>query len=270
MKQELKRIDPLRAANVSALVYGLLTGVFALIFAPIFVVAMLFAPEGAGVAGMMLPAFAVVLNLQSRRPLDRRSAVRVRCRSGVRPALTTIHRNLQELQAALELIRQSPRNDGVVELIARRPRVGEREVLQEAELDLVEGLVGDNWKARGSSGTPNGAANPGMQLNIMNSRVTALVAIDRRRWSLAGDQLYLDLDLSAENLPPGTRLSLGSAVIEVTDLPHTGCKKFVSRFGVDAMKFVNSPVGRQLNLRGINARVAMPGRIRGGDVVRKV
>ena len=167
---------------------------------------------------------------------------------------------LQELQAGLELIRQSPLDEGVVELIARRPQIGEREVLQQAELDLVEGLVGDNWKIRGSSSTPDGSANPGMQLNIMNSRVTALVARDRERWPLAGDQLYIDLDLSADNLPPGARLALGSALIEVTDLPHTGCKKFVSRFGVDAMKFVNSTVGRKLNLRGINAESFSPAR----------
>ena len=177
---------------------------------------------------------------------------------------------LEQLQAGLETIRQSPRDEGVVELIARRPQIGEREVLQQAELDLVEGLVGDNWKTRGSSGTPDGSANPGMQLNLMNSRVTALVASDRKRWSLAGDQLYIDLDLSTENLPPGMRLSLGSAVIEVTDLPHTRCVKFVSRFGVDAMKFVNSPVGRKLNLRGINARVVQPGVIRVGDVAKKI
>jgi hypothetical protein len=180
------------------------------------------------------------------------------------------NRTLQQLQAGLEFIRQSPVDEGVVELIARRPQVGEREVLQHAELDLVEGLVGDNWKLRGSSGNPDGSANPGRQLTLMNSRVSALVAGDRQGWPLAGDQLYIDLDLSAENLPPGARLSLGSAVIEVTDLPHTGCSKFVSRFGVDAMKFVNSPEGRKLNLRGINARVVKPGTVRVGDVATKV
>jgi ketosteroid isomerase-like protein len=104
----------------------------------------------------------------------------------------------------------------------------------------------------------------------MNSRAAALVAQDDQRWPLAGDQLFLDLDLSADNLPSGTRLALGSAVIEVTALPHTGCKKFVSHFGVDAMKFVNSPVGKQLNLRGINAKVVRPGKIRVGDLARKI
>jgi MOSC domain-containing protein YiiM len=108
-----------------------------------------------------------------------------------------------------------------------------------------------------------------MQLNIMNARVVDLVANGRERWHLAGDQLIIDLDLSTENLPPGTQLALGTAVIEVTAQPHTGCQKFVARFGADAMKFVNSPLGRQLCLRGINARVVRRGVIRVGDVAIK-
>ncbi len=133
-----------------------------------------------------------------------------------------------------------------------------------------KGLVGDSWIRRPSSRTADGSPHPDMQINIMNARVTALVAQDKGRWHLAGDQLYLDMDLSSENLPPGTQLAIGSAVIEVTPPPHTGCKKFVSRFGLDAMKFVNSPVGRELHLRGINAKVVQGGRIRVGQVARKV
>ena len=174
------------------------------------------------------------------------------------------HRTLPELEAGLERIRQSPRTEGVVEMIVCRPGVGERRVLEQAELDRVEGLVGDNWSKRGSSSTPDGSANPEMQLTIMNSRAAALVAQDRDRWRLAGDQLYIDMDLSAENLPPGTRLSLGTAVIEVTAPPHTGCRKFVKRFGIDAMKFVSSTVGRELRLRGINARIVRSGRFETG------
>jgi hypothetical protein len=170
----------------------------------------------------------------------------------------------------MEHVCLSPKDAGALELIVRRPRVGEREVLEEGRLDLAEGLVGDSWKERGSSRTPDGSPHPDMQLNVMNSRVLALVAQDKERWRLAGDQLIIDLDLSDENLPPGTRLSLGSAVIEVTDLPHTGCQKFVARFGLDAMRFVNSPAGKRLRLRGLNARVVRPGVIRVGDVVRKV
>ncbi len=179
------------------------------------------------------------------------------------------HLTMAELEAGLDEIRQSPGNEGVLELIVRRPQIGEREILEEGELHLLEGLVGDRW-ARGSSRTAEGPSHPDMQLNVMNSRVIALVAQDRDRWQLAGDQLFIDMDLSADNLPAGTRLALGSAVIEVTPPPHTGCKKFVSRFGLDAMKFVNSTLGKQLHLRRINAKVVKPGVIRVGDVARKI
>jgi hypothetical protein len=181
-----------------------------------------------------------------------------------------IHLTTEALEAGLDEIRGAPRDEGVLKLIVRRRAVGEREVLTEAELDPAVGLVGDNWATRGSSRTADGSSHPDMQINLMNSRATALVAREPERWCLAGDQLYVDLDLSGANLPPGTRLALGSAVIEVTDQPHTGCKKFVERFGVDAMRFVNSPVGRELNLRGINARVVQAGVIRTGDPVRRL
>jgi hypothetical protein len=180
------------------------------------------------------------------------------------------HLTMAELEAGLEVIRQSPKDKGVLELIVRRPQINGREILEQAELHLLDGLVGDSWNVRRSSRTADGSPHPEMQLNIMNSRAAALVAKEKERWPLAGDQLYVDLDLSEGNLPPGTRLSIGSAVIEVSPLPHTGCKKFVARFGLDAMKFVNSTVGRELHLRGINARVVEPGAIRTGDVVRKV
>ncbi len=161
------------------------------------------------------------------------------------------HLTIEKLEAGLDDIRQSPKDKDVLELIVRRPRKGEREVLEEGELDLVEGLVGDNWRTRGSSRTLDGSSHPDMQLTIMNCRIIALVAQDKERWQLAGEQLFIDMDLSYENLPPGTQLALGLALIEVTEQPHTGCKKFVARFGFDAMKFVNSPVGKQLHLRGI-------------------
>jgi hypothetical protein len=185
--------------------------------------------------------------------------------------MTTVkHLTMQELEAGLDEIRQAPKDHGVLQLIVRRPRTDEREILQEGQLDLTQGLVGDTWISRGSSRTPDGSSHPSMQLTVMNVRATALVAQDRARWALAGDQLYIDMDLSLENLPAWTRIAIGSAVIEVSDQPHTGCKKFVSRFGLDAMKFVNSPVGRQLNLRGINTRVVQPGVIRVGDLAKKI
>lgn len=180
------------------------------------------------------------------------------------------HLTMAELEAGLDHIRQSPKDEGVLQLIVRRPRVDERQVLSEGELHPSEGLVGDSWITRGSSRTSDGSSHPDMQLNIMNARVVALVAGDKDRWQLAGDQLYIDMDLSDENLPAGSRLALGSAVIEVSPQPHTGCQKFVSRFGRDAMKFVNSPLWKELHLRGINAKVVQPGMIRVGDVVTKI
>jgi hypothetical protein len=183
---------------------------------------------------------------------------------------TPWHLSLEELDAALSAALQSPKDEGTLDLIVLRPAVGRREVLDAGELDAAAGLVGDTWKIRSSRRTKDGSPHPDMQINVMNSRVIAMIAGEKTRWGLAGDQLYVDLDLSAANLPPGTRLAIGAAVIEVTAQPHTGCVKFQGRFGTDATNFVNSPRGRELNLRGINARVVVPGRIQTGDTVRKV
>jgi hypothetical protein len=184
--------------------------------------------------------------------------------------LTIRHLTRDELEAGLDAARSSPLDDGVLELIVRRPAVNAREVLDVGQLDLALGLVGDTWSARGSSRTDEGTPHPDMQLNIINSRVIQLIAQHRERWALAGDQLYVDIDISDANMPAGTRLAMGSAIVEVTPEPHTGCAKFVERFGVDAMKFVNSPQGRKLRLRGLNAKVLQPGTIRAGDRIRKM
>lgn len=180
------------------------------------------------------------------------------------------HCTTAELLAGLDLIEASPSDDGVLELIVRRPAEGEREVLEVAELSIDEGLVGDCWLARGSRSSPDGAAVPGRQLTIMNARAIALFAGDRARWPLAGDQLYVDLDLSDDNLPAGTRLQLGEATIEVSPEPHTGCAKFLERFGRDVSRFINGPEGMRLHLRGINARLITSGKIRAGDLATKV
>jgi len=181
-----------------------------------------------------------------------------------------VHAELTRLEESLDHIRAAPADSGTVELIARRPAEDEREVLTEARLDLTDGLVGDTWRARGSSRTPVGSANPDAQLTLMNARVAEAIAGDRERWPLAGDQLYVDFDLSRANLPPGSRVQIGSAVIEFSEPPHTGCAKFSARFGVDALKFVNSPTGRELRLRGANCRVVVAGTVRPGDAIKKL
>lgn len=180
------------------------------------------------------------------------------------------HRTAEELTAALDEIRRSPSETGTVELIVRRPAEDERELLDEGMLDLEEGLVGDVWKARGSRSRPDGSANPDAQLTLMNVRAADVIAVTPERKPLAGDQFFVDLDLSIDNLPPGTKLSLGDAVVEVTAEPHTGCAKFSARFGTEALKFVNKSPGRELRLRGVNARVVTPGAVRVGDAISKL
>jgi MOSC domain-containing protein YiiM len=171
------------------------------------------------------------------------------------------------LEAGLEHILQAPADTGTVAMIVRRPAVDQRQVLEHAELDAAVGLVGDNWLQKGSRKTEDGAAHPEMQLNLMNSRVIELVAGDKQNWPLAGDQLFVDFALTEDQLPPGTRLVIGSSIIEVTAVPHLGCKKFSARFGLEAMKFVNSTRGKKLHLRGINAKVIKSGSIRTGDKI---
>jgi MOSC domain-containing protein YiiM len=173
-----------------------------------------------------------------------------------------MHLELSVLEAGLDEIRQAPLDEGRVELVVRRPVEDEREILTEAYLDLAEGLVGDDWLRR--------SGNPEAQVTVMNARFAALIAYSRDRWPLAGDQLYVDLNLGGANLPIGSQFEIGTAVLEVSPKPHRGCKKFAARFGLDALRFVNSETGYALNLRGINARVVRSGVVRPGDTVRKL
>lgn len=176
----------------------------------------------------------------------------------------------EQLEAGLDEIVVAPSSDGVLRSIVRRPEVEEREMIEEAKLDLECGIVGDNWAVKPTSKT--GEPNPLAQITVMSARAAALFSDSDRPedWAPAGDQLYIDLDIGIENLPPGSRLAVGEAVLEVTEEPHLGCGKFVRRFGVDALKLVNSDRGRELRLRGLNARVVEPGRISTGDPVRKL
>jgi hypothetical protein len=179
------------------------------------------------------------------------------------------HTPRAELDAGLDHIRRAPKETGLVRLIVRRPGEDRREVLTEAKLDPRYGLVGDDWQNRHSRSTPDGSPDPAMQVTVMGARVAALIADDEAGWALAGDQLYVDLDISLENLPPGTRLTVGEATIEVSAQPHTGCAKFRKRFGADALRWANSPTGRDLRLRGLNARVVGAGIVRTGDSITK-
>src|SRR5262249_42155777 len=160
-----------------------------------------------------------------------------------------------ELDRGLDYVLASPLDDGVVELVVARPGEGERVVLEKGELDPDVGLVGDTWIDRFSRHTPDGSPNPVMQVTLMNARAAALVARTEDRWPWAADRLYGDLEPENDSLPAGPRLEVGTAVVEITDEPHTGCTKFAERFGIDAVRFVNSSIGRAHNLRGVNARV---------------
>lgn len=183
--------------------------------------------------------------------------------------LFRLHLSTNEIEEKIAEVLESPKDNGTLEMIVRRPAENKREVIESGFLSVENGLVGDNWLTRGSSRTDNGLGHPEMQLNLMNWRFANLIAGSRDRVQLAGDQLFVDLDLSPDNLPPGTRLSIGEAVIEITAVPHLGCKKFVERFGIDAMKFANSDFGRSHNLRGVNAKVVVSGDIYLSDAVAK-
>lgn len=185
------------------------------------------------------------------------------------------HRTSEQLTAGMDHLLSAPAEAGTLDLVVRRPRNGEREILSEGVLDEAGGLLGDNWLARARPRAVAEGRHLKAQVTVMSSRMVGLLADTDAERALAGDQLYLDLDLSQANLPPGARIAFGDpedggAVIEVSDKPHTGCAKFLRHFGQEAGGFVNSDVGRQMRLRGLNARVVRGGTVRPGDPVRKL
>ena len=163
----------------------------------------------------------------------------------------------------------APRDEGSLRLVVRRTGRGLREILEEAELHLELGLVGDDWVNRAGLGSDRPSLYA--QVTLMNARFVELIAgsPSPEVWAQAGDQLYVDLDISMQNLPAGSQLRIGEAVIEISAQPHTGCVQFSSRFGSDALRKTNSEVGRSLRLRGANARIVQPGLVRPGDTVRR-
>ena len=178
------------------------------------------------------------------------------------------HLTAEQVDAGMASVRQSPRDTGSLDLIVIRPAVDARLVVPQVEVDADHGLAGDSWEARGSRMTPDGSAHPGDQVTVMNTRFARLIAATEDRIPLAGDQLYVDLDLSTSNLPTGTRLEFSEVVLEVTDLPHTGCEKFQARFGMPALRQTNTPEGRELRLRGINTTVVTGGMLHQGEVAQ--
>ena len=181
-----------------------------------------------------------------------------------------MYRTTADLERLIDHLQSAPREEGLVEMVVRRPDIDLREVVETGVLDPVVGLVGDNWEARGAPNTADGSADPLAQLTIMNSRVAHAVALLEERWPLCGDQIYVDMDISHVNLPAGSRLQIGTAIVEVSPTPHTGCQKFASRFGAEALRFVNVGVGREGRFRGLNAFVVEGGWFRKGDRVRKL
>ena len=184
--------------------------------------------------------------------------------------MNMIHKDMQTLRQGSEYINDAPSDNGVLKMIVARPAEDQRTEMEEAILDIPNGLVGDNWKQRGSSRTDDGSAHPDMQITMMNSRVVEVICQDVSDWKLAGDQLYVDFDLSEANMPAGTRIALGEAELEVTTQPHTGCNKFSDRFGIDALKFISDKAGRASHMRGIYLKVTKNGSIKKGDIVTKL
>lgn len=180
------------------------------------------------------------------------------------------HLTKSELLAGLPDILAAPKDGGELLGIVVRPDHGQRVEPESVAVSFAGGLEGDHWAKGCWKSTEDGRPHPDVQVCIMSARCIGLIAVERSNWALAGDNLFLDLDLSQENLVPGQRLALGSAVLEITAEPHAGCKSFVERYGREACAFVNSREGKRLRLRGIYARVVQDGTISVGDRVQKL
>ena len=180
------------------------------------------------------------------------------------------HLSLEELSAGLPETLASPKDRGIVKGIVVRPEKKQRREVETAEVSFAGGMHGDHWAKGCWKSTEDGRPHPDVQICIMNARCIGLIAQERSNWAPAGEILFIDMDLSPSNLPPSTRIKLGSAVLEITDTPHNGCALFIGRYGRDACTFVNTGEGKRLRLRGIYGRVVEDGRISVGDTVTKL
>ena len=187
-----------------------------------------------------------------------------------RPSAVARARSRGELEAAIPDILAAPKLAGAVEMIVVRPAAGLRETPGRVGVSLEGGVAGDHWAKGCWRTTDAGEPHPDVQICMMSARTIRAIAGEPEHWPAAGDNLFLDMDLSPANMPPGTRFAIGTAGFVVTAEPHDGCQSFIDRYGRDACLFVNTGRGRALRLRGIYARVTRDGEIAVGDRVLKL
>lgn len=181
-----------------------------------------------------------------------------------------LHRTREELASALPYVAASPKDGGSVALIVVRPDHGRRETPDRVRISAQDGVEGDHWSKGCWLETDDGAPHPDVQINLMCTRAAEVIAGDPALWPAAGNNFFVDIDLSPDNLPAGTRLALGTAEIEITDQPNKGCQVFIDHYGRDACIFVNTGPGWSLRMRGLYARVVQNGDVRLDDRIRKV
>jgi MOSC domain-containing protein YiiM len=174
-------------------------------------------------------------------------------------------RTFEELEALWAAAPPPPRERGSVRLLCVRRAPSEHETPESVEVTVDEGLVGDRWSRRADHDP-----DPDSQVTLMMANVAELVAAGVQPLHEAGDNILVDYDISAENLPVGSRLRIGGVVLEVSAAPHTGCSKFAGRFGTDALRWTNSPRWPERRLRGMNCRVISGGTVRLGDAVERI